>query len=274
MSGMTTSQSTMSGLISGRRCRRSRPPPTANTLCSVSAKVSSTTFWIVMLSSASSSVPLMVTSPYPCCPLLGTTNRVHCQRFARSARSRSPAIRRRRSTPPRRSRATRGRRALRGDPVPASRRDGSAPTGPRPHPRRGAFRHRAPEEVRAVAPVGEVAVLEQEAPAAGDEGVHAPGRVAKRVEVRRVEEKIAVPLDHDHADAGAAKGGKLFEAAAHGRIPEARKADEGAKEVAQENDLPCAAPLEPGDRREKPVQVAGDLPDVEIGEYGAQHAAC
>src|SRR5664280_2733599 len=92
--------------------------------------------------------------------------------------------------------------------------------------------------------------------------------------VRRVEEKIAVPLDHDHADAGAAKGGKLFEAAAHGRIPEARKADEGAKEVAQENDLPCAAPLEPGDGREKPVQVAGDLPDVEIGEYGAQHAAC
>src|SRR5664280_2733603 len=65
----------------------------------------------------------------------------------------------------------------------------------------------------------------------------------------------------------------FFLDAAHGRIPEARKADEGAKEVAQENDLPCAAPLEPGDGREKPVQVAGDLPDVEIGEYGAQHAA-
>src|SRR5512141_2086668 len=50
---MMMSHSTMSGRTSGRRSSASRPLPTVTTSKSSSEKVSSMTFWIVMLSSAS-----------------------------------------------------------------------------------------------------------------------------------------------------------------------------------------------------------------------------
>ena len=52
-SGMMMSHSTMSGRTSGSFSRASRPLPTVITSKSSSEKVSSMTFWIVMLSSAS-----------------------------------------------------------------------------------------------------------------------------------------------------------------------------------------------------------------------------
>ncbi len=52
-SGMMMSHSTMSGRTCGSRSRASLPLPTVTTSKSSSEKVSSMTFWIVMLSSAS-----------------------------------------------------------------------------------------------------------------------------------------------------------------------------------------------------------------------------
>src|SRR5262249_54328290 len=135
--------------------------------------------------------------------------------------------------------------------------------------RPGVLRKEAPETVRVVALVQEIAVRREEPARARLKGLRVADLSEGLLGVRAAQEEVAIALHVGHRDSAAGQRFGALEKRADRRRLEVAPRDEEVERVAEQRDRARAAPPRLVERLEERPFVAGTPSHVAIGENGA-----